>query len=399
VAAGALDWEPQGTPTEGATVGCCGVDQELTACVATGTAAATDERSGPRIHPDGRITAPGVLASMGSGAPDGAPHPVAFEEGVVQLVATGEGWGEGLPHAAAGEGWGEGLGLPHAAEGAGEGAGATGSEGATATVGAGVGATTGVGAGAVARGWELLPVEVRRVVTRVGVPVIGIMGATAGSETGTTAAGKDGATGTMGATGSPTGATLSATARPPVRLPAECCEALPETERKPPLLATFQLKDSESRSPEMDPEPERSVKFIRMLRTESVKVQRWPDPKESPESPERLAVRVQCSPRSLVTWTLRSEREPWLISSRSRVVRSSVMAIGEVTDTVVLDDTVKLPAKGPGPRPCAAALLAKPTAASPMHACTHVLRLIVCMFPSQRGKIKRHSLTHRVAAS
>jgi hypothetical protein len=362
-------------------MGCC-ADHELTACVATGTAAATAERSGPRIHPDGRMTAPGVLGSMGSDALDGALHPVAVAGALVQLVATGAGWGDGLPHAA---------------EGADEGAGATGSDGATATVGAG--ATIGVGAGAVAvaRVRELLD-EVRREAERVGVPVIGIMGATAGSETGTTATGKVGATGAMGATGSTAGATLSATARPPVRLPAECCEALPETERKPPLLATFQLNDSESRSPEMDPEPDRRVKFIRMLRTESVKVQRWPEPKESPESPERLAVRVQCSPRSLVTWTFRSEREPWLISSRSRVARSSVIAIGEVTDTVVLDDTEKLPAKGPGPRPCAAAPLAKPRAASPMHACTHVRRLIVCMVPSQRGKIKRHSLTRCVAA-
>ena len=271
---GALDWDPHGTPT----VGCC-ADHELTAWVATGTAEATEVRSGPRIHPEGRTTAPGVLASMGIEAPDGAPHPGAGAVGVVQLVATVEGWGDGLPHAVAGagegEGVGEGLGLPHADDGAEEGAGATGSEGATATVGVGAGATAGVGAVAVARGRELLE-ELRRVVVRLGVPVIGIIGATVGSETGTTAAGKDGAmgaTGATGATGSTGGATLSATARPPVRLPAECCEALPETERKPPLVATFQLKESDSRSPEMDPEPDRSVKFIRMLRTESVKVQ------------------------------------------------------------------------------------------------------------------------------
>lgn len=66
---------------------------------------------------------------------------------------------------------------------------------------------------------------------------------------------------------------MSAIALPPVRLPEECCEAVPETERKPPLLATLQLKEREMRLPEMDPEPDRRVKFIRMLRTESVKVQ------------------------------------------------------------------------------------------------------------------------------
>ena len=161
----------------------------------------------------------------------------------------------------------------------------------------------------------------------------------------------------MGAATS-TGAALSAIALPPVRLPEERCEALPETDMNPPLLATLQLNDSESRSPEMEPDPDRRVKFIRMFRTESVKVQRWPDPNERLLSPDRLAVRVQCSPRSLVTRTLRSVREPWLISRRSRVVRSSVMAIGDVTDTVVFDATEKLPANGPGPRPCAAAALA-----------------------------------------
>jgi len=155
----------------------------------------------------------------------------------------------------------------------------------------------------------------------------------------------------MGATASAGGASLSAIALPPVRLPEECCEALPETERKPPLLATLQLKEREMRLPEMDPEPDRRVKFIRMLRTESVKVQRCPEPTASPEEPERLAVRVQCSPRSFVTRRLMSERDPWLISRRSRVVRSSVIAIGEVTATVVLDVSEKVPANGPGPRP------------------------------------------------
>lgn len=42
----------------------------------------------------------------------------------------------------------------------------------------------------------------------------------------------------------------------------------------PPSLATFQLKDNERLSPEIDPLPDRSVKFIRILRTESVKVHR-----------------------------------------------------------------------------------------------------------------------------
>lgn len=144
---------------------------------------------------------------------------------------------------------------------------------------------------------------------------------------------------------------MSAIALPPVRLPEECCEAVPATERKPPLLATLQLNEREMRLPEMDPEPDRRVKFIRMLRTESVKVQRCPEPNDRPDEPERSAVRVQRSPRSLVTRRLMSEREPWLISRRSRVVRSSVIAIGEVTDTVVLEVSEKDPANGPGPRP------------------------------------------------
>lgn len=288
-----------------------------------------------------------------AGAVEGAPHALAGADGAVATVVVA-----GAPHALAGADGAAGAGV-----------------GVTAT-GAGAGATTVVRAGVVV---------VRRVVVvvrRVVVPVTGMSGATgviAGCETGITAAGELGAiiTGVGAATGC--GATVSAIACPPVRRPELCCDALPETEMKPPALATLQLNESEMVSPDIVPLPDRSVKFIRMLRTESVKVQCWPEPKEIDESPERFALRVQCSPISLVTWIDASEREPGLISRRSRVERSSVTVIGEVTETVVFDEMEKLPAKGPGPRPCADAAPPKVSSERAMVARTHVRRFIVRM--------------------
>ncbi len=302
----------------------------------------------------------------------------AILEGVVQPLTLAGAVAQSLEPAAD---CGATAGLPHAEAGA-EGGAATG----TTDVG-GITAAAGVVADTVECEWVLE--EECRELERVGVPVMGIIGATAtpGSGAGTTIAGLAG------------GAALaSATAWPLVRRPDERCDALPAIERKPPLLATLQLNDKVRLSPAIEPVPDRSVKFIRMFRTESVKVQRWPEPNNNPALPERLAVRVQLSPRSFVTCTLTSVCEPCPICKRSRVVRSSVIAMGEVTETVVFDATEKPPAKGPGPRLCAAAPLASTSAESPKHACPHVGRLIFCMVSSRRRKIKRHSLTHRVAA-
>ncbi|MFO0645919.1 MAG: hypothetical protein U0326_06750 [Polyangiales bacterium] len=155
--------------------------------------------------------------------------------------------------------------------------------------------------------------------------------------------------GTAGATGA------TATGPPPVRLPVVSCEAVPVTSMKPALVATPHDMRSERREPSIEPEPLRSVRFIRRLRTGSVIAQRWPPRSVTDESDDRLPSSTQRSPRSLVTWIERSPREPARISARSCVTRDSVVVIGDVTDTVVFEVTEKVPAKSPGPRCCAAA--------------------------------------------
>ena len=216
-----------------------------------------------------------------------------------------------------------------------------------------------------------------------GATVTGIIGASPVETTGVIVG--DAALGSLPiisgatATGCAAGTLASATAWPPVRRPELCCDALPETDRKPVLVDTDHEKLNESASPLIDPEPARRTKFMRMSRTESVNVQRCPAAREMPASPLRFASNVHRSPRSLVTRIVRSEREPGVISRRSRVERSSVVEIGDVTDTVVFDDTAKEPENGPGPRDCADAAAAAKNDAAPTLITNALLRLIVCM--------------------
>jgi len=157
---------------------------------------------------------------------------------------------------------------------------------------------------------------------------------------------------------------------------------------KPALVATLQERLRLRRAPLMVPVPLRSVRFIRSSRTGSVMVHSWPGRKVIEVAPERLASSTHRSPRELVTWNARSPRDPGLASARSRVVRDSVVAMGDVTLTVVLEVTEYVPAKAPGPRWAAAGAATSTSAPRVGTDRCSVRQIIPVMVRLERNRIK-----------
>jgi hypothetical protein len=126
------------------------------------------------------------------------------------------------------------------------------------------------------------------------------------------------------------------------------------------------------------------------LRTVSVISQRWPGVNVTAEGPLRLPWSTQRSPWLLVTLNTTSEPEPPRTSSRSCVVRSSVVLMGEVTVTVVYDVSEYVPANSPAPRFCAKDGSARSaTALARDQATGHACRFMGSIFAPSRAEIKR----------